>query len=160
MLCPDSDIAPSSNCQYWWTPSSIGRSHISPEAIRGTANASVKAVLYAGNTAALTGLSLCYVHSILHFSINHGLCCDDGGCLCLPDEWTSCLAHQTHTLALVLKSCHITTTVPVIAVHIARRQSKWFYFQRDTEWCLSPWAARKNQAFQASGPFSERVGSK
>lgn len=26
MLCPDSDIAPSSNCQYWWTPSSIGRS--------------------------------------------------------------------------------------------------------------------------------------
>lgn len=28
MLCPDSDIAPSSNCQYWWTPSSIGRSFL------------------------------------------------------------------------------------------------------------------------------------
>lgn len=135
MLCSGSELASSSYCQDWWTPS-IGRSLLLSYISRGCERQ---------RNHIRRGRSIGRGHSsgIDMACHRHALCCDDGECLNLPVaisvEWTSCLAN---TLALVQKSCHITTTEPVITVYITVKHvggrgctEGRFYFQRDSDAC-------------------------
>lgn len=71
-----------------------------------------------------------------------------------PDEWTSCLAHHAHTLALFPKTCHLNAAAIAVNITLScsalKKRSEQFYFQCDSKRCLSP-------PVQKHRPFSRTV---
>lgn len=175
MLSPDSDVAPSSNCQYWWTPASIGRSlplsYITGSHKRHWKHICQGCAIHRGHSCIDGSVIVLYTLCVTIFQHTWFVLWRWGmfvPCAVVADEWTSCLAHQTHTLALALKICHTNITVHVIAVYITVQhyratqcsaEIEWLYFQRDSEWCLSPSAWKPNLSGKQSF-FRERGGSK